>query len=128
MWPHASFSSILQACSALGRRQASKGEELSGLGNSSRTGVATCSWRVIVIEGGVSGRRLQESYKGHLIDVSVSLDGGDWHTRIFIYYSDGPQNMLVTFAMDDSFKTYDGAIKAGLAAAQKWVDGKMRDT
>ena len=67
-------------------------------------------------------------YKGHLIDVSVSLDGGDWHTRIFIYYSDGPQNMLVTFAMDDSFKTYDGAIKAGLAAAQKWVDGKMRDT
>jgi hypothetical protein len=66
---------------------------------------------------------LEQSYKGHLIDVSVSLDVDDWRTRIFIYYSDGPQNMLVTFAIDDSFKTYDGAIEAGLAAAHKWIDG-----
>jgi hypothetical protein len=29
----------------------------------------------------------------------------------------------VTFAMPDTFKTYDGAIEAGLAAAQKWIDG-----
>ena len=69
---------------------------------------------------------MEQSYKGHLIDVSVSLDADDWRTRIFIYYSDGPQNMLVTFAIDNSFKTYDGAIEAGLAAAHKWIDGNKQ--
>ena len=66
---------------------------------------------------------MEQSYKGHLIDVSVSLDGDDWRTRIFIYYSNGPQNILVTFGMDSRFKTYNGAMEAGLAAAHKWIDG-----
>jgi hypothetical protein len=30
---------------------------------------------------------------------------------------------FVTFAVPDAFETYDGAIEAGLAAAQKWIDG-----
>jgi hypothetical protein len=29
--------------------------------------------------------------------------------------------------MPDTFKTYDGAIEAGLAAAQKWIDGGNPD-
>jgi hypothetical protein len=56
------------------------------------------------------------------IEVSVWPDGDGWCASLFIYYSKGPQNILVTFAMHDTFKTYDGAIEAGLAEAQKWID------
>ena len=51
-----------------------------------------------------------------------SMDGDWWLASLFIYYSKGPQNNLVTFTMPDTFKTYDGAIQESLAAAQKWID------
>jgi hypothetical protein len=47
-------------------------------------------------------------YKGHRIEVSVWLDGDGWFASLFIYYSKGPQNRLVTFAVNDTFRTYDG--------------------
>jgi hypothetical protein len=65
---------------------------------------------------------MEQFYKGHRIEVSVWLEGGGWFASLFIYYSNGPQNILVTFAVPDTFNTYDGAIEAGLAAAQEWID------
>jgi hypothetical protein len=65
---------------------------------------------------------MEQVYKGYRIEVSVWLDGDGWLANLFIYYSKGPQNILVTFAMPDTFKTYDGALEASLAAAQKWID------
>ena len=65
---------------------------------------------------------MEQFYKGHRIEVSVGLDGDSWFASIFIYYSKGPQNILVTFAMPGTFKTYDGAIEESLAASQKWID------
>ena len=67
---------------------------------------------------------MEQFYKGHRIEVSVWLDGDGWFGSLFIYYSKGTQYILKTFAMPDRFKTYDGAIEAGLAAAQKWIDGR----
>jgi hypothetical protein len=67
---------------------------------------------------------MEQFYKGHRIEVSVWLDGDGWFASLFIYYSKGRQNILETFAMPDTFKTYDGAIEAGFAAAQKWIDGR----
>jgi len=37
---------------------------------------------------------------------SARLLGDGWFASLFIYYSKGPQNILVTFAVPDSFKTY----------------------
>jgi hypothetical protein len=66
---------------------------------------------------------MEQFYKGHRIEVSVWRDGDGWCASLFIYYSEGPLNILETFAVPDAFKTYDGAIEASLAAAQKWIDG-----
>ena len=65
---------------------------------------------------------MEQFYKGYRIEVSGGLDGNGWVASIFIYYSKGPQNILVTFAMPGTFKTYDGSIHESLAAAQKWID------
>jgi hypothetical protein len=65
---------------------------------------------------------MEQFYKGNRIEVSVWLDGDSWLASLFIYYSKGSLNILETFAMPDTFKTYHGAIEAGLAAAQKWID------
>ena len=65
---------------------------------------------------------MEQVYKGYRVEVSVWLDGDGWLANLFIYYSNGPQNRLVTFAMADTFKTYDGAIEESLAAARKWID------
>jgi|RhiMetdeSRZDD1v2_1073273.scaffolds.fasta_scaffold120158_3 hypothetical protein len=70
----------------------------------------------------VGSAEMEQFYKGHRIEVSVGLDGDSWLASLFIYYSKGPLNILETFAMPDTFKTYDGAIEAGLTAAQKWID------
>ena len=32
------------------------------------------------------------------------------------------QHLLVTFSLDKKFATYDGAVEAGLSAAQGWID------
>jgi hypothetical protein len=75
-------------------------------------------------KGGLQWERaeVEQFYKGYRIEVSVWLNDDGWCASLFIYYSEGPQNILVTFAVPDAFKTYDGAIEAGLAAAQKWID------
>jgi hypothetical protein len=65
---------------------------------------------------------MEHFYKDHRIEFSVWRDCDGWFASLFIYYSEGPQNVLVTFDVPDTFKTYDGAIEAGLAAAQKWID------
>src|SRR4030095_1428225 len=66
---------------------------------------------------------MEQSYKGHGIEVSVWRDGDGWFASLFIYYSEGLHNILVTFAMPDTFKTYDGAIEAGFRGAQKGEEG-----
>jgi hypothetical protein len=68
---------------------------------------------------------VEQFYRGHSIEVSVTLDGNAWTVAIFIYYSEGPQNILVTFAVPDTFKTYDDAMEAGIAAAKKWIDERI---
>jgi hypothetical protein len=79
---------------------------------------------VTLKEGGMSGRaaEMEYFYKDHRIEFSVGLDGNTWMVNIFISYSKGPQNVLVTFPMNQEFKTYDDAMEAGLAAAKKWID------
>jgi hypothetical protein len=68
---------------------------------------------------------MERFYRDHRIELSVTLDGNAWTVSIFIYYSEGPLNMLVTFPMNQKFKTYDDAIETGLAVAKKWIDERM---
>lgn len=86
--------------------------------------IASCFNHVTLEEGGVQclGAEMEYFYKDHRVEISVGLDGDGWVVSLFIYYSDNLQNLLVTFPMDQTFKTYDAAMKAGLAAAQKWID------
>ena len=65
---------------------------------------------------------MEQFYKGHRIEFAISPDGDGWLASVFIYYSKGLQNILVTFAMPDTFKTYAGAIEESLTAAQKWIN------
>jgi hypothetical protein len=65
---------------------------------------------------------MEQFYKGRRIEISVWLDGDRWIASLYIYYSEGLQNILVTFAVPDTFKTHDEAIEVGLAAAQRWID------
>jgi hypothetical protein len=62
------------------------------------------------------------------IELSVGLDGDAWKVSLFIYYSEGLQNIAVTFPVGQEFKTYDDAVEAGLAAAKKWIDGRMSNS
>jgi hypothetical protein len=68
---------------------------------------------------------VEQFYRGHRIEVSVTLDGNAWTVGIFIYYSEGLLNTLVTFPMNQEFKTYDDAMEAGLAGAKKWIDERI---
>ena len=61
-------------------------------------------------------------YKNHNIEVSVQLNGEAWCVNVFIYYRKEATNMLVTFAVNERFTTYDKAVEAGLAAARRWID------
>jgi hypothetical protein len=78
-------------------------------------------------KGGLQWERaeVEQFYKGYRIEVSVTLDGDSWFAAIFIYYSEGLRNILVTFPVNEEFKTYDDAMEAGLAAAKKWIDERM---
>jgi hypothetical protein len=68
---------------------------------------------------------VEQFYRGHRIEVSVTLDGNAWTVDIFIYYTEGLLNTLVTFPMNHEFKTYDDAMEAGLAGAKKWIDERI---
>jgi hypothetical protein len=68
---------------------------------------------------------MEQFYKDHRIEVLVWLDSDRWLVKIFLYYSDGAVNTLSTLAMNEKFTTYDEAIKASLAAANKWIDVRM---
>jgi hypothetical protein len=70
---------------------------------------------------------MEHLYKNHRIEISVVLDGNDWTASLFIYYSESSQNILVTFPMNQNFKTYADAMEAGLAAARKWIDGSLSE-
>jgi hypothetical protein len=65
---------------------------------------------------------VEQSYKDHRIEVSAYLDGDTWFTSSYIYYSEGSRNILLTFPINQEFKTYHEAIEAGLVAAKKWID------
>ena len=65
---------------------------------------------------------MERFYKGHRIEFSLWPDGAGWFVSLFIYYSKGTLNMLETFAVPGTFKTYDEAIEVGFATAQKWID------
>jgi hypothetical protein len=65
---------------------------------------------------------MEHFYRDHRVELSVGLDGNAWTVSLFIYYSEGLLNILVTFPMNQEFKTYDDAMEAGLAAAKKWID------
>ena len=79
---------------------------------------------VILQKGGRGSRRcgMQQFYKGHPIEISVWLEGNDWCANSYIYYQQGPQNMLVSFALPYTFETYQEAVEAGLEAARNWID------
>ena len=57
---------------------------------------------------------MEQFYKGHRIEISVWLDGDGWIASLYIYYSEGLQNILVTFAVPDTFKTYDEGGSGGI--------------
>ena len=74
--------------------------------------VSTVGW------AGRNGEVLQEpSHR-----VSLSLEDEGWFVSLFIYYNEKDTNILVTFSLDKRFATYDGAVEAGLSAAQEWID------
>ena len=70
-------------------------------------------------------RAMEHFYKDHRIEVSVWLDGDEWFVGLYIYYQVECTNTLVTFSLEGKFTTYDEAVKAGLEAAQQWIDRKM---
>ena len=61
-------------------------------------------------------------YKDHRIEVSVWLSSDGWSVSVYVYYQVERTNTLVTFALKDKFTTYDEALTAGLATAQRWID------
>jgi hypothetical protein len=65
---------------------------------------------------------MEHFYKNHRIEVSVWLDSDSWFVSLYVYYQVERTNTLVTFSLKDQFTTYDEALKAGLAAAQRWID------
>ena len=65
---------------------------------------------------------MEKLYKNHRITVLGWLDHDGWLVSVFITYHSGDKNMLVTFPMNEKFTTYSGAIVAGFAAAEKWID------
>jgi hypothetical protein len=75
--------------------------------------------------GTVGGDEMEKSYKNHRIELSVGFDRDAWMVSLFIYYTENLQSILVTFPTNQKFKTYDDAMKAGLAAAQKWIDERL---
>jgi hypothetical protein len=80
-------------------------------------------------EGARNARpEMERFYRDHRIELSAGLDGNAWKVSLFIYYSQGNQNVVVTFPVDQEFTTYDDAMKAGLAAATKWIDGRMSNS
>jgi hypothetical protein len=68
---------------------------------------------------------MERFYRDHRIEFSVTLDGNAWTVGMFIYCSEGLPNILVTFLMNQKFKTYGDAIGAGFAAAKKWIDDRI---
>jgi hypothetical protein len=66
--------------------------------------------------------RMEHFYKDHRIEVSVWLGADGWFVALYAYYQAEGTNTLVTFSLNEKFTTYDGAVKAGLAAAQRWID------
>ena len=67
---------------------------------------------------------MEQFYKNHRIEITPWLDLGDWVVNIFIFFQAHEEGtaMLVTFALEERFKTSDDAIEAGLVAARRWID------
>ena len=61
---------------------------------------------------------MEHYYKDHRIEISVLL-GGDWFVSLYVYYQIERTNTLVTFSLNEKFTTYDDALRAGLATAQR---------
>ena len=65
---------------------------------------------------------MEQFYKDHRIEVSLSLDADSWFVSLFIYYYERATRILVTFSLKEKFATYDEAVEAGLDAARRWID------
>ena len=65
---------------------------------------------------------MEQFYKDHRIEVSLSLDADSWFVSLFIYYYERATSILVTFSLKEKFATYDEAVEAGLDAARRWID------
>jgi hypothetical protein len=65
---------------------------------------------------------MEHFYKDHRIEVSVWLGSDGWFVSLYVYYQVERTNTLVTFSLKDHFTTYDEAVNAGRAAAQRWID------
>lgn len=65
---------------------------------------------------------MEHFYKDHRIEVSVWLGNDGWFVSLYVYYRVERTNTLVTFSLKETFTTYDQAVNAGLAAAQRWID------
>jgi hypothetical protein len=89
------------------------------------TNVALSTHLAITSEGGRWLDEMEQFYKNHRIEISVWLDGDEWFVGLYIYYQVERTNTLVTFSLEGKFTTYDEAVKAGLEAAQQWIDRKM---
>jgi hypothetical protein len=75
--------------------------------------IATRQDRVTLEEGGkyCGESEMEHFYKNHRIEISVSLDANTWTASLFIYYSEGSQNILVTFPMNQNFQLNRELIK-----------------
>jgi hypothetical protein len=65
---------------------------------------------------------MEKFYKDHRIEVSGWLNNDRWFVSVFIYYHEEGKNILVTFSLNETYATYSGAVIAGFAAAQRWID------
>ena len=65
---------------------------------------------------------MEQFYKDHRIEVSLSLGADSWFVSLFIYYHERATSILVTFSLKEKFATYDEAVEAGLDAARRWID------
>ena len=56
------------------------------------------------------------------MQVLVGLEGDDWVTNVQVFCQKGSAHMLLIFAMNERFATYDRAVLAGIATARNWID------
>jgi hypothetical protein len=70
---------------------------------------------------------MHEDYKGHRIQSIASFVPDGWKPHLYVIFSEGGQNILKNFTIDQTFSTQRQAEQAGLSFAQKWIDDGKPD-